>query len=394
MGVFDKKYLNDAQIKGFDHYKYNCIDSSPIANYISHPFWNWAVQFYPMWLAPNVITLAGFMMCLGCFFLVSVLDWDLNRNSGPMGVDPLPNGLWLLCAFCTFMAHFLDGTDGKQARRTGASGPTGELFDHGLDSFATVPFTITIFSIFGRHEYSVTPVHLLCVLISVQVVFITTHWEKYNTGVMFLSWGYDVSQYGLALFYLMTFFVGFRWYKFDVFSHYSFATIFECGFYACCAASLVMSVYNMHHAYMVTKTGKQSNLYEGCLPLYSCIILFTVSIIWAIKSPTNLIELEPRTFFWAMGTTFANIACRLIIAQMSSTRAQTLNKLMLIYCSVAVMAIFGLFGRFELWTLRALAIALTLAHIHYGVCVVRQLCGHFKIQALSIGYLQRKQRAQ
>lgn len=57
MGLFDQKYLSDAQIKGFDKYKvglflcvmvnwfqYTCIDSSPIAVYISHPFWNWFVN--------------------------------------------------------------------------------------------------------------------------------------------------------------------------------------------------------------------------------------------------------------------------------------------------------------------------------------------------------------
>lgn len=43
--------------------------------------------------------------------------------------------------------------------------------------------------------FSIPAVRLLFVLMSVQLVFIATHWEKYNTGVMYLSWGYDVSQY-------------------------------------------------------------------------------------------------------------------------------------------------------------------------------------------------------
>lgn len=33
------------------------------------------------------------------------------------------------------------------------------------------------------------------VLLSVQLVFIVTHWEKYNTGILYLSWGYDASQW-------------------------------------------------------------------------------------------------------------------------------------------------------------------------------------------------------
>lgn len=50
----------------------------------------------------------------------------LNSLDLPI-LDAVPNIVWLICASCTFLAHTLDGTDGKQARRTGASGPTGEL---------------------------------------------------------------------------------------------------------------------------------------------------------------------------------------------------------------------------------------------------------------------------
>lgn len=65
---------------------------------------------------------------MGCFFFVALLDWDLNLNSyGVEDAKNLPDWVWLVCSICTFAAHLLDGTDGKQARRVGASGPTGEL---------------------------------------------------------------------------------------------------------------------------------------------------------------------------------------------------------------------------------------------------------------------------
>lgn len=65
---------------------------------------------------------------MGCYFYVSIIDPDLNRNNyGTPDSATIPNWVWLLCSLCTFFAHLLDGTDGKQARRTGASGPTGEL---------------------------------------------------------------------------------------------------------------------------------------------------------------------------------------------------------------------------------------------------------------------------
>lgn len=43
-----------------------------------------------------------------------------------------------------------DGIDGKQARRTQTSGPLGELFDHGLDSWSTMYITTALYSVFGK----------------------------------------------------------------------------------------------------------------------------------------------------------------------------------------------------------------------------------------------------
>lgn len=385
----DHKYLKADQLRGFDHYKYSSVDTSPLAIYISHPFWNWFVNFYPEWLAPNVLTLAGALVLMGCYTLISVLDWRFEANSTP--THNLPQWVWLLAALCTFSAHLLDGTDGKQARRTGSSGPTGELFDHGLDSWATVPFTLTLFSIFGRGEFSVSPISLLTILIAVQAVFIVTHWEKYNTGILFLSWGYDASQYGLSVIYLFTYFAGHKFYHFHVFGPWlNFAQIFMIGFYFSCILQFSMSAYNIYVAYFVKGDGKQSSVIECVRPLVSPLTLFTVAVAWAFRSPTEVISEDPRTFLWAMGVVFSNVASRLIIAQMSSTRAQLVNKLLVVYALVASCALSGLLDARELLVLRVFAVFSTLAHVHFGVCVVRQLCEHFGIQAFSLEYLERR----
>lgn len=381
-------------MNGFDKYKYSCIDNSPIAVYISHPLWNWIVEFYPRWIAPNVLTLGGAIIVMSCYALVSWLDYDLNANSAsapPAG--NLPEWVWMLCAVGTLLAHILDGTDGKQARRTGASGPTGELFDHGFDSWSTVPFTITIFSTFGRGEFSVTPLTLLAILISVQLVFIVSHWEKYNTGVLFLSWGYDASQYGLSLFYLVTYFVGhqaFQVYPFDGVNLAHFLCFF---FFVSCALSLAMSIYNIHHAYLVTRTGKQHSIPDALLPLLSPLLLFCSALVWAIYSPGRVLDRDPRAFFWLMGVVFSNIAVHLIIAQMSSTKVPTLNGLLMLYVGLIAVSLSGfLFTSLEILFLRSAAIIFTLAHLHYGICVIRQLCDHFNIQPFSLSYLQKRKK--
>lgn len=92
------------------------------------------------------------------------------------------------------MCFIADGVDGKQARRTNSSTPLGELFDHGLDSWSCVYFVVTVYSIFGRGPSGVSVFVLYLLLWVVLFSFILSHWEKYNTGVLFLPWGYDISQ--------------------------------------------------------------------------------------------------------------------------------------------------------------------------------------------------------
>ena len=101
--------------------------------------------------------------------------------------------------YCLMTKHNLvslvtDGIDGKQARRTGTSGPLGELFDHGLDSWATLFMPMGMYSVFGRGSFSIPPDRFFFIFLGVMITFSISHWEKYNTGILFLPWGYDISQ--------------------------------------------------------------------------------------------------------------------------------------------------------------------------------------------------------
>lgn len=70
----------------------------------------------------------------------------------------------------------------------------GELFDHGLDSWTSVLIPTAMYSVFGRGEHSISTIRLYFVLWNVFVNFYISHWEKYNTGVLYLPWGYDISM--------------------------------------------------------------------------------------------------------------------------------------------------------------------------------------------------------
>lgn len=167
--------------------QYNSIDTSILSVHVMHPFWNWLVKFFPKWMAPNVMTFAGFLLTVVNFFLFSYYDYHFKAADAP--TNPIPDWLWLVAAINLWVAYTLDGLDGKQARRIGASGPLGELFDHGLDSYSSIFIPIYIFSLFGITDLN--PVHMHFVVMNVFLNFYLTHVEKYNTGVMFLPWGYD-----------------------------------------------------------------------------------------------------------------------------------------------------------------------------------------------------------
>lgn len=55
-------------------------------------------------------------------------------------------------------------------------------------------FVVTVYSTFGRGSTGVSVFVLYLLLWVVLFSFILSHWEKYNTGILFLPWGYDISQ--------------------------------------------------------------------------------------------------------------------------------------------------------------------------------------------------------
>ncbi|VDP90252.1 unnamed protein product [Echinostoma caproni] len=165
--------------------QYSCVDTSPLSTYIMHPFWNWITQFYPRYLAPNLITFGGFLMTVAHFLLLSYFNPHFKNNSA------VPQWAWLVTAVLVFVAHTLDGTDGKQARRTKSSSPLGELFDHGCDSWVCFFLPACLFSLCGANS---SPLRLFWIQWSLIFSFVSSHWEKYITGVLYLPWTFDAAQ--------------------------------------------------------------------------------------------------------------------------------------------------------------------------------------------------------
>ncbi|CAH0596923.1 unnamed protein product [Chrysodeixis includens] len=430
--MFDYKYLSKEHLKGFNKYKYSAVDTSPLSQYVMHPTWNTIVKIIPKWVAPNVITFAGFLCMVVSVALLTVYDFDLYAVGGRPGAEPyaseIPNWVFFACSVLVFMAYNLDGIDGKQARRIGVSGPLGELFDHGLDSYIVFLIPYTIISIFGRDPvFSVSCFRGFLTVLSVVMNFYVSHCEKYNTGTLYLPWSYDLSMWVCSILFLLAGLYGPEYYKVYVFGEVTFVQTLEVVIHGMGVITCYpVAIYNVYLSYQ-NRSGKRYSFLEALKPVWSVLVVTLLTVLWALKSESNVIERHPRAFifmygalfsniavsrklylFWSKalksesniierhprafifmyGALFSNIASRLIIAEMSHMKCEVLSWMTWPLLSGMLASLY--MPQLEATILHLLVALFVLSHIHYGVCVVRQICNHLKISCFIVPKEKRK----
>ncbi|XP_013396711.1 ethanolaminephosphotransferase 1 isoform X1 [Lingula anatina] len=396
--MFWQNYLSDEIIAGFDRYKYNAVDTNPISNYLSHPFWNWVVKhLIPRWLAPNLMTLLGYLFFLLNVAVMAYYDPHFYASSRDHPDNPpVPDWVWLFCAMCIFLSYTLDGCDGKQARRTGSSTPLGELFDHGLDSSITHVTPVVLYSIFGQGEFGISPIRVYFAIWCVMACFIFSHWEKYNTGVLYLPWGYDIGQLSIILAMTITYFRTYLFWKFAITIPFLNKTLdsgdlAEISLYVGSGMSLPISLYNIYRSYR-DQTGKMRSLWEANRPLVCTTILFVSYTVWIWNSKCAVLDNNPRIFLWTVGTSFSYFTVRLIISQMSNTRCEVFHWLLVPIISATCVVVVCDTAQYELFILYGLSGLVTTAWLHMGMCVVWQMADHFQIHVFSLSKPQQNSR--
>jgi ethanolaminephosphotransferase len=90
-----------------------------------------------------------------------------------------PAWAWYYAAASFFAYQTLDAIDGTQARRTGTSGPLGELFDHGCDAFFTPAVQVNICIAL---DFAPFPCFVFASTICTGMFF--TIWEQFATGTL------------------------------------------------------------------------------------------------------------------------------------------------------------------------------------------------------------------
>uniref|UniRef100_A0AAV1TZ26 Uncharacterized protein n=1 Tax=Peronospora matthiolae TaxID=2874970 RepID=A0AAV1TZ26_9STRA len=163
--------LEKKALEGIAAYKYKAGSYTYLDNVLNH-FWTYSVQFLPIWKAPNLVTMIG----TGAMMLTTVVQ----LYYAPHFSEICPTWVYVLSALGLFFYQTMDALDGKQARRTGASSPLGQLFDHGCDALCTV------FNVLSAAATCQAGPGLLAyiALSSVCVTFYLAQWQEYHTGVM------------------------------------------------------------------------------------------------------------------------------------------------------------------------------------------------------------------
>ncbi|KAI8099516.1 CDP-alcohol phosphatidyltransferase-domain-containing protein [Halteromyces radiatus] len=172
----DTDFPSQERLEYLRYYKYAAVDKSYITKYFLRHYWNWAIEWFPLWMAPNLITLIGLFFMMFNVLLVYIYAPDLDGMNAPSWIYlSFAIGLWLYSTF--------DNVDGKQARRTGTSSPLGELFDHGCDALNTTYVAILQIVALGLGQS-----HLAVILfITTMIGFYLSTAEEYYTGVLYLG---------------------------------------------------------------------------------------------------------------------------------------------------------------------------------------------------------------
>lgn len=151
------------------HHKYQTTGYTLLDTYVMNHFWEAFVKLIPLWMAPNLVTLIGFLCILSSYVLMTFYDVTYTQQ--------LPPAVLFYAACMNFVYQTLDACDGKHARRTKTSSPLGMLMDHGCDSLTSTILILSITQALGLgHDFN-----LRMLAFGIWVGFYVATWEEYHT---------------------------------------------------------------------------------------------------------------------------------------------------------------------------------------------------------------------
>ncbi|KAF2674730.1 Choline/ethanolaminephosphotransferase [Microthyrium microscopicum] len=382
--------LTDEALSHLKTYKYSSVDLSPLSHYVLRHYWNAVVEFLPMWLAPNMVTLIGFMFILGNVALMELFIPDLK--------GPGPSWVYWSFGLGVWMYSTMDNIDGKQARRTGTSSPLGELFDHGIDSLNCTLASLLETTAMG---FGATPIGAFTALIPTLPMYFST-WETYHTHTLYLGY-FNGPTEGLLIASLMMIASGIygpQFWQTPIASQYpsvsmilgsttSIRDLFvPIVFGTFLIAHLPACVHNVH------KARKEKNL--PTLPLlleWIPIVVFTLSsMAWLGSSYSFLLKDNHLTLFClTMSLVFGRMTTKIILAHLTRQAFPYWTVLLTPLVAGAIIVnlpILGIYPFFdnasELAYLRIYFVFAFIVYSRWAHLVITSICEYLGINALTI----------
>uniref|UniRef100_A0A0N5AXA6 diacylglycerol cholinephosphotransferase n=1 Tax=Syphacia muris TaxID=451379 RepID=A0A0N5AXA6_9BILA len=297
--------LTPEEMERLGNHKYSACDISWLDELCMKRFWDYLVTFYPLWLAPNLITFIGLLINLGTVLILSYYCYSAREQA--------PWYAYLQAAIGLFIYQTLDATDGKQARRLGSSSPLGELFDHGCDSMAQVFVSLNVCYCMQLGENSCVVLGL-CVM--AVILFYCAHWGTYCTGQLRFS-KFDVTEAQMVVIAVLTItaLFGSKIWCIEIFGVYlkTLLVLF----------SLVMALWQIVGYLSVVFTGgagKNGSTVADTSVLFPLCPLLAVVLPFCMvyhKSQSGIYDDNITLFVLCFGAVGAKATNRLIIAHMS-----------------------------------------------------------------------------
>ncbi|PVD33414.1 hypothetical protein C0Q70_04670 [Pomacea canaliculata] len=303
------RILSEQQLKRLSEHKYSAGGQSLLEPFLQ-PFWRWLVEQIPLWVAPNLLTIAGLVVNIVSTLIIIYYSPDAKSEVSWWPFAGAALGL--------FIYQSLDAIDGKQARRTNSSSSLGELFDHGCDSVSMVFVTLgaTVALNLGKETNWMMFENLMGYFL-----FYCAHWQTYVSGTLrFYKLDVTEGQMSVMLIYIFT-------------------AIFGSGFWemqlpVLCLKMKMLPVYfsifgcivqlrsNFGVIFMEGGVGKNGSTVAGTstiFPLFPMAAVIGLTLMVAYKSPSSVYENHPCLYILAFGIVVAKVTNRLVVAHMTKS---------------------------------------------------------------------------
>ncbi|PVV04209.1 hypothetical protein BB560_001288 [Smittium megazygosporum] len=378
-----EEYVSEKSLKNLKLYKYSAVDKSFLTKYVLRHYWEWAVTLFPLWMAPNLITLFGLIFELFDIFLILIYMPDLAGPAPSWVYFCFGIGIWLYSTF--------DNVDGKQARRTKSSSPLGELFDHGIDALNCLIGTIIQAASLGL---GITHSTLLLSFLATFVFYFST-WEEYHTGTLYLGYINGPTEF-IVIAVICSFISGIYgpqvWHvkANSVFPFFSLLFSPDISLIdGLLRIILFMSIFlsALVSVYHVRSACKQKNVpFAPTLLQIAPFGILAFSIYnWATYSQIILPENHLVLFILTTAFAFGRITTKIILGHLTKSEFPFFTVQMVPLVTGAILSRFGLFSpSFELTYLWCSFFFVFSAYMHWATIVINIFCTYLGIKCFSI----------